>query len=61
MVVANHHGTSIDVCDEHGLWLDRGELERIQITVWNRGRLRRDRRRRKDIIQAKVHGMLGEL
>ena len=29
MRVEHRRGVEIDVCDEHGIWLDRGELERI--------------------------------
>jgi Zn-finger nucleic acid-binding protein len=29
MRVARRHGVAIDVCERHGVWLDRGELERL--------------------------------
>ena len=27
------HGVEIDVCEEHGVWLDAGELDKIQMVV----------------------------
>lgn len=29
MRVSRRHGVAIDVCERHGVWLDRGELERL--------------------------------
>ncbi len=37
------HGVEVDVCAEHGLWLDKGELQKILASVretWSAGMTR---------------------
>ena len=29
MRIENNHGVEIDVCRDHGIWLDKGELSKI--------------------------------
>lgn len=29
LYVKEMHGVIVDICDEHGVWLDRGELEKV--------------------------------
>ena len=58
MDVQVRKGTKIDVCPDHGIWLDKGELDEILAAV--RGSVRRNqraavRRARKD---GKVSGAL---
>ena len=50
--------TSIDVCDAHGVWLDRGELEAIERSQQARG-VARSRIAGKEALQkAKASGKL---
>jgi Zn-finger nucleic acid-binding protein len=51
-------GVLVDVCKEHGLWLDKGELEKILLSFG--GDMRRASRRRSRRIreEAKVEGAL---
>ena len=50
MQVEKVHRSEVDVCDEHGVWLDAGELEkicrRVQIKGWRtrKGSIREARR-----------------
>jgi Zn-finger nucleic acid-binding protein len=44
MTVETRAPVPVDVCAEHGVWLDRGELERI--TARARARVRRSSSRR---------------
>ena len=43
MLVETVNGVRVDVCDEHGMWLDAGELERIRRTDDKRSRPRKKR------------------
>jgi len=35
--VKEMHGVVVDVCDEHGIWLDRGELDKIHAHAKDHG------------------------
>jgi Zn-finger nucleic acid-binding protein len=41
MEVGTVHGIDIDVCDDHGMWLDVGELERIAFKKYQKGHRKR--------------------
>ena len=43
MMMERKHSVTIEVCREHGIWLDKGELPAIIMAV--RGRRQRHRRR----------------
>jgi Zn-finger nucleic acid-binding protein len=56
MHIERKSGVSIDTCRDHGIWLDKGELEKITAAIRRRGiRSRRDavKRAKKD---GKVQG-----
>jgi len=52
MRVDSRNGITIDVCDEHGIWLDSGELDTVLMRL--RGRL--GRRSRKQVTSARRSG-----
>ena len=37
LYVKEMHGVVVDVCDEHGIWLDRGELEKVHAHAKDHG------------------------
>ena len=49
----------VDVCEEHGMWLDAGELERIRFNKHVAGRKRRGAQLKKMRHKARVEGWLG--
>ena len=54
------HDTIVDMCPQgHGVWLDKGELERIQIV---RERLEKTRPRREGVMDQVIHflGAMGD-
>jgi len=52
--VVNH--TNIDVCEEHGMWLDDGELDRIMLRRSAQGHGKRVRERAKMTRKARLEG-----
>jgi len=46
----SEHGVTIDVCEEHGIWLDRGELEVVARVV-----RQQERRTREAAVQEARH------
>ena len=58
MVVEKERGVRIDVCEAHGVWLDKGELRRIQQGVGRRSRNAARRRLKREKSQAKLKGIL---
>ena len=46
------HGVEIDVCEEHGVWLDAGELETIVLKL----KARAGRQRRRAVDSARRRG-----
>lgn len=52
MQVEKVHRASVDVCEEHGIWLDTGELEAIM----RRGRLKGWRSRNEAVRKARRQG-----
>ena len=45
MRVDTLHGTQVDVCDEHGMWLDDGELEKMMLNKQVKGLHKRTQKR----------------
>ena len=43
MVVEFEHGVHVDVCNQHGIWLDRGELRSIASLIRSGERISRSR------------------
>jgi Zn-finger nucleic acid-binding protein len=52
MYVEKKSNVSIDVCADHGIWLDRGELDAIVMAARKRGR----RRQRSAVKEARRKG-----
>jgi len=46
------HGVEIEVCEEHGVWLDAGELDTIVLKLTARA----GRRRRREVDAARRRG-----
>ena len=61
MIVETVAGVAVDACTEHGMWLDSGELERIQLNKFKAGsRKRRERlaaTRKKSRIEGWFYGL----
>ena len=37
MIVIEEHGISVDICEDHGVWLDQGEMAvLLERTYWHR-------------------------
>ncbi len=53
MRTATENNLIIDVCDEHGVWLDSGELEKIKLKISSKN----NRSKRKAIAKAKEEGV----
>lgn len=49
-------GIMIDLCRDHGIWLDSGELERIRLFIASGG-LERFQDRRLDLVEEKVQAL----
>lgn len=58
MIVEKKSGISIDVCPDHGIWLDRGELPAIIRAVRQRERRLRTRAVREARRSGKVSGSM---
>jgi Zn-finger nucleic acid-binding protein len=58
MHIERKNKVSIDVCPEHGLWLDKGELDRILRIKGARSRRRNARAMRRAKHDGKVQGAL---
>ncbi|MFW6164293.1 MAG: zf-TFIIB domain-containing protein [Planctomycetota bacterium] len=56
MIKERERGVTIDVCDEHGIWLDKGELEAIRRSVASRQRIRHRRAVREARRRGKMSG-----
>ena len=54
LVAERKHDIEVDVCEEHGIWLDAGELE----TVVGRLNMRAIRRRRRSERSARRSGKM---
>ncbi len=54
MRVESRRGVSVDVCDEHGMWLDRGELDQILMRLESRLTARRS----SDVSSARRSGKM---
>jgi Zn-finger nucleic acid-binding protein len=54
MVPEREHGVGIDVCADHGVWLDHGELETIVLKLTARA----GRRRRREVERARRGGKI---
>lgn len=52
MVAETVHATTVDICEEHGIWLDNGELEGIVMRLKNKS----VRSRRRQVAKAKSTG-----
>ena len=60
MAVEDFNGVTIDACQNHGVWLDRGELPAIASRVGSRQRIRAVDAIRKARLDGKISGaMLG--
>jgi Zn-finger nucleic acid-binding protein len=58
MTVEDEYGVSIDVCPEHGAWLDRGELRAIIGRIRSGERISRQTMIRKAKKDGKISGVL---
>ncbi|MHC4225572.1 MAG: TFIIB-type zinc ribbon-containing protein [Planctomycetota bacterium] len=54
MTVEVKYDVHLDVCADHGIWLDKGELPAITMAVRDKGR----RRRRQQVRDAKRSGKM---
>jgi Zn-finger nucleic acid-binding protein len=45
MRVDTVHATKVDVCDEHGMWLDDGKLEKMMLNQQAKGLRKRTQKR----------------
>jgi Zn-finger nucleic acid-binding protein len=54
MNVSAKEGVVLDVCEEHGIWLDAGEMEEIQLKV----ALRKHKTQRSAVKRARKDGKL---
>lgn len=58
MIVDAEYGFAIDVCPEHGIWLDRGELPAIVARIRSGERINRETALRHARRDGKTAGML---
>lgn len=58
MIVERNGKVRMDVCEDHGVWLDTGELESIVRRVRSKGRASADNKVSRARHQGKVSGML---
>ena len=58
MLLDHTAGITMDVCEEHGVWLDKGELETIVAKVEELVGTRLRRRHRSGVRRAKKEGKM---
>jgi Zn-finger nucleic acid-binding protein len=58
MVVEHEYGITVDVCSEHGMWLDRGELAAVATRIRSGERIDRHQAVRRAKKDGKMSGAM---
>ena len=56
MTVKTRHSVSVDICEKHGLWLDKGELSKITNNIVLRAENDKNSAMRKARKEGKIEG-----